>query len=159
MMPINAALSMLRNRTSRPTGTIMAPPKPCSTRAAVSSTDIVGKAAEDRAEREQRDRGAEHGAAAEPIRRPAADRNEHREAEQIGRDRNTQPHRIGVQRDRHLRQRRGDHGGIDLLHDDRRADDHGDGFGFPLGRTCGRRRNSRGCGGLDHSIRRVPNRA
>ncbi len=40
-MPINAALSMLRNKTSRPTGTIMAPPKPCNTRAAVSSITLL----------------------------------------------------------------------------------------------------------------------
>src|SRR6202795_4941597 len=43
-----------------------------------------------------------------------------------------------MQRDRHLRQRRGDHGGIDLLHDDRRADDHGDDFGLGDGRHAGR---------------------
>src|SRR6202035_4671163 len=58
------------------------------------------------------------------------DRNEHRKAEQIGGDGDAQAYRIGMQRDRHLRQRRGDHGGIDLLHDDRRADDHGDDFGL-----------------------------
>ena len=37
MVRTSCERSTLRNRTSRPTGTIMAPPKPCSTRAAVSS--------------------------------------------------------------------------------------------------------------------------
>ena len=74
----------------------MAPPKPCSTRAAVSSTTLALKAAQDRAQGEQRDGGAEHGAAAEPVGDPAADRDEDREAQQIGGDGDTEPHRIGI---------------------------------------------------------------
>src|SRR5215472_12858049 len=40
MVPMSSDFSTLRNRTSRPTGTIMAPPSPCSTRAAVSSAAL-----------------------------------------------------------------------------------------------------------------------
>jgi hypothetical protein len=38
MVRINFDFSTLRNSTSRPTGTIIAPPIPCNTRAAVNST-------------------------------------------------------------------------------------------------------------------------
>ena len=62
------------------------------------------------------------------IARSHYDRNEYGETQEIGGDGDAEPHRIGVQRDRHLRQRGGDHRGIDLLHDDRRTDDHGDDF-------------------------------
>src|SRR6516225_773002 len=130
---MSCAFSTLRNSTSRPTGTIMAPPSPCSTRAAVSA--ITSPLSPQRTEPrgEHRDGGTEDGATAEPIRRPTPERNEHREAQEIGGNGHAEPHRIGMQRYRHLRQRRGDDGGVDLLHDDRRCDDDGDEFWFRLG--------------------------
>jgi len=94
---------------------------------------IAAQPAEDRTEGEHRDGGTEDSATAEPIRRPTAERNEHREAQEIGGDGHAEPHWIGMQRYRHLRQRRGDDGGVDLLHDDRRRDDDGDEFWFCLG--------------------------
>ena len=52
-----SALATERSRTSRPTGAIIAPPRPWSRRAATSSRQGIAQAARDRA-REEHDDGA-----------------------------------------------------------------------------------------------------
>ena len=69
----------------------------------------LSDAAEDRAEREDDDRGAEDVARAETVGDPAAGRDEHREAEQVRGHRHIHPHRIVAECLRHGRQRGGDH--------------------------------------------------
>src|ERR1700730_6389622 len=126
MVRTSCERSTLRNRTSRPTGTIMAPPKPCSTRAAVSSTALLLRPQRTEPRVNSPMPARKTVAPAEPVGGPAADRDEDRDAEQVGGDGHAERHRVGIERDRHLRQRRGDHGGVDLLHDDGRRHDHGD---------------------------------
>ena len=84
----------VRSRTRRPTGTIIAPPMPCRMRATDELRQRLREAAEDRAEGEHDDRGAEHGARAEAVGHPAAERDEDGEAQQIGGDREIEPQRV-----------------------------------------------------------------
>ena len=74
----------VRSRTSRPTGTIIAPPTPWTIRASDELPERAGKAAENRTQREDDDRRAEDRARAESVRRPAARRDEDRQRKQIG---------------------------------------------------------------------------
>ncbi len=46
-------LAKVRTRVSRPTGTIIAPPQPCSTRQATSRVDVARQPAQERAQGEQ----------------------------------------------------------------------------------------------------------
>ena len=77
----SSCFAAVRSSTSRPTGTIIAPPMPCRTRAATRNAERIGAAAQDRADGEHRDRGAEHRARAVAVGDPAAGRDEHREAD------------------------------------------------------------------------------
>ncbi len=76
---ISSAFGTLRRITSRPTGTIMAPPMPWRMRKATKSGSDCGEAAGRRADGEHDDGGAEHGARAEAVGHPAADGDEHGE--------------------------------------------------------------------------------
>jgi hypothetical protein len=93
MARMSSDLSNVRTSVSRPTGTIMAPPQPCRMRQATRRWMSLGDAAEQRAEREEADRGGKHPARAETIGHPAADRNEHREAQRVARQ-----HRLHAER-------------------------------------------------------------
>ena len=75
----SSVFAAVRSSSSRPTGTIIAPPMPCRTRAA----DQESTRPFDRPHRIEPmvntdDGGAEHGAGAEPVGDPAAGRDEHR---------------------------------------------------------------------------------
>ena len=77
---------MLRNSTSRPTGTIIAPPMPCSDARRRQLDEVVAEAARHRRQREDDDRRAEHGARAVAVGDPAAHRDEDGEAQHVGGD-------------------------------------------------------------------------
>ncbi len=110
----SSVLGKVRSRISRPTGTIIAPPMPCTMRAATSIHSELDEAAADRADREHDDRRAEHTPGAEAVGGPAADRDEHRQAQQVAGDRHVEPQRRLADRARDRRQRR---------RDDRRIED------------------------------------
>ena len=127
-----SALAVARSRTRRPTGTIIAPPRPCSVRASTSCHTEVAKPHRMEPSTNTRDREPEHAARAEPVGDPAADRDEHREAEQVGGDREAEPQRAFAERRRDHRQRGGDRGRIQIFHEqgagDDQRDQHGTGF-------------------------------
>ena len=118
-------LAIVFSTIRRPTGTIMAPPKPCRMRggdqlgqrsaSSPQNTEPIVKmmiaVAEDRAR-------------AESIGHPAADRNEDGEAQQVGGDREVELDRIFVQRPGHRGQRGRDDRRVEHLHEERAADDH-----------------------------------
>ena len=81
------------------------------------------EAAQNRAEGEDDDRGAKHAPRAKAIRRPAGERDEDRERQQIGGERELQRHRVFMQIGRHGRQGGGEHGAVELLHEQRGGDD------------------------------------
>ena len=91
--------------TKRPTGDIIAPPMPCNMRASDEFPEVVGDSATDRAQHKNADRGAEHGARAEPVRHPAGKRDEDREAQEIASDREVEPQRVDIDIARDRRQR------------------------------------------------------
>ena len=68
---------------SWPTGMIMPPPAPCSTRKSTSSVVEVGDRAQRRADREQHERGHVHALGAESPRRPPRHRDHGRQREQV----------------------------------------------------------------------------
>ena len=89
-----------------PTGTSMPPPKPCTTRKAISSPADVAERAQRRADGEQRDRGDPGPLGAEALGDPARERDHRRQRQQVaGRDpldraqRGVQVARERVQRD------------------------------------------------------------
>ena len=116
-------LPTARNSTSRPTGTIIAPPRPWKTRQSANSTHTVAEAAQHRAEGEDSDRRAEDSARAEMVGEPAADRNEYGQAEDISGDADREMDRRRPEIDRHLRQSGGDHRAVEILHEESRSDD------------------------------------
>src|SRR5713101_1974092 len=91
----SALLSIERSSTSRPTGVIIAPPKPCTMRAITKSVTEPDSAA-DRTHHEDRDGDGEHHARPEPIGGPAARRNEYRQRQQIRGDGELQCQRAGA---------------------------------------------------------------
>ena len=122
----NSALDTERSSTSRPIGTIMAPPIPCSDARSDQERQACGKPAQDGAESEQRDGGAENGARPEAVRHLAAHRDEHGKAQQVRGQGDVHVQRCGAEQLRHLRQRRREHGAVELLHEQRAGDDQGD---------------------------------
>ena len=81
--------------------------------------DVVRDAAEKRPQRKNADGGGKHAARPEPIRHPAADRNEDREAQRIA-----GKHRLHAERSHFQRRRDGGHGrvqnrGVERLHEER----------------------------------------
>ena len=120
---ISSDFGTLRRMTRRPTGTIMAPPRPCTMRKATNSGQAARCAAQHRAAGEHRDGGHEHGARAVFVRDPAADGHEHREAEEIARQRELQRDGVLVEARRDGRQRGGEHRGIEVLHEQAASDD------------------------------------
>ncbi len=83
----------------------------------------AARGAADRAEQEHRDRGHERRARAETVRDPAADRDEHRERQQVRRERKLQRDRVGreIRRDRGQRGR--EHGRVHVLDEQGTSDD------------------------------------
>jgi hypothetical protein len=71
----------------------------------------------DRTEHEYRDRPAKDGARAETISGPAADRDDDRKRQQVGRDRKLERQWARADVGGDCRQRRGDHGRIHVLHE------------------------------------------
>ena len=110
------------------------------------------QAAQHRSDGEDHDCGAEHRAGAEAVRHPGADRDEHRQAQQVGGDRQVELDRVLVQRPGHRGQRRRDDCGVEQLHEQGAADDDWNedlGEGFLFGRLDKRTRIQllpRGCG-------------
>ena len=82
--------------------------------------------AADRAEHEHGDGGAEHGARAEAVGGPAARRDEDRERQQIGGDRELERERVGADVGGDRRQRGRDHRRVHVLHEQRDRDDQRD---------------------------------
>ena len=91
---ISSDFGTVRRMTSRPTGTIMAPPMPWTMRNSTKSSSDVRKAAGRRAEGEDDDRRAEHGARAEAVGDPAAQGNEHGERQQVRGERELERDRV-----------------------------------------------------------------
>ena len=85
--------------------------------------------AHDGADGEQADRGTEHGARAEAVRDLAAGRDEHGQAQQIGRQCHVHAQRINVEGAGHGRQGGGEHGAVQLFHEERAGNDQGRGAG------------------------------
>ena len=88
------------------------------------------EARQDRADGEDGDGGAKHAPRAEFIRRPAGERDEDGERQQIGGEREFERHRVFMQIRRHGGEGGGEHGAVELLHeqggrDDQRRDDVG----------------------------------
>ena len=82
-------------------------------------------AAQDRAEREDDDRAAEHRARAEAVGDPAGGGNEHRERQHVGGERELEDDRILMQVERDRRQRGRDDRPVHVLHEQRGRDDEG----------------------------------
>ena len=80
---ISSAFGTERKMTRRPTGTIMAPPMTLDDAESDEIGKPLGEAAGRRAKREHDDGGAEHGAGAEAVGHPAAQRDEHGKRQQI----------------------------------------------------------------------------
>jgi len=83
---------------------------------------VRGNSAERRASRENRNCRAKHHAGAEPVGDPAAQRDEHREAQQVGRDHQVEAQRIGAETFGHVGDRDGDHRRIEAFHKKGAAD-------------------------------------
>jgi hypothetical protein len=86
----------------------------------------IGQPAGDRAQGEDDDGGAEHRARAETVGHPAAQRDEDRQAQQIGGDREIEPQHVFMEGSGDRRQRRGDDRRIEILHEERAGDDQRD---------------------------------
>ena len=123
---ISSDFGTVRKMTSRPTGTIMAPPMPWMTRNRTKSPRPLRETAQRRAEREHDDGRAEHGARAEAVGHPAAQGNEHGERQEIRGQRQLERDRVLVQIGGDGRQRRRDHRRIHRLHEQGDGDDEGD---------------------------------
>ena len=82
-------------------------------------------AAQDRAEREDHDRAAEHRARAEAVGDPARGGNEHRERQHVGGQRELEDDWVLVQVKRDRRQRGRNDGAVHVLHEERGRDDEG----------------------------------
>ena len=122
MARISSDLAKVRTRVSRPTGTIMAPPQPCRMRQATSTWMLLEMPQSNDPKREQADRGREHPARAEAVRHPAADRNEHRQAQRVAGQ-----HRLHAERGHLERLRDGGHGRVqnrrvERFHEERDGD-------------------------------------
>ena len=98
-------------------------------------------AAQDRAEREDDDRAAEHRARAEAVGDPAGGGNEHRERQHVGGERQLEDDRILMQVERDRRQRGRNDGPVHVLHEQGGRDDEGGKSGGAhsgsFGRTSG----------------------
>ncbi len=113
----------------------------------------VRQRAADRAQHEHGDRAAEHGAGAEAVGGPAADRDEHREREQVGGDRELERERVRADVGGDRGERRRDHGRVHVLHEQGDRDDQRhDAFGQHERRWLERRS---GCG---RTLKRFPAR-
>ena len=114
---------IVRSSTSRPTGTIIAPPVPCTNRPATSAPSESLSAQPTEPTQEHGDRRHERRARAEAVGDPAADGNEHREREQIRRQRELQRDRVRREIRRDRRQRRREHRRVHVLDEQRASDD------------------------------------
>ena len=86
----------------------------------------VGDAAEQGGEGEDGDGGGEDGAGAEAVGDPAADGDEDGEGEQVGRHADVEADGADVEAARHLRQRGGDDGAVEVFHEEGARDEGGD---------------------------------
>ena len=112
-----------RKMMMRPTGTIIAPPTPCTKRATVNVASESDAAHSSEPDDEHADGGAEDGAGAEAVGDPAADRDEHAEAEHVARDRDFQRDGVAAEGARHFGNRGDDDVRIDAFHEHRARDD------------------------------------
>ena len=116
---------MVRSSTSRPTGTIIAPPVPCTNRPATSAPSESLSAQPTEPSRNTAIADDERRARAEAVGDPAADGNEHGEREQIRRQRELQRDRIRREIGGDRRQRRREHRRVHVLDEQRASDDQG----------------------------------
>ncbi len=116
-------LGNVRMMASRPTGVIIAAPKPCRMRAATSIGTLTASPQSTDASGEQRDGGSEHAARAIAVGDPAADRDAHRQAQDVAGDDRLEAQRRHAEADRHRRDRRVDDRRVELLHEQRGGDD------------------------------------
>ena len=82
-----------------------------------------------RPQREHRNRPAKHRARTIAVGHPARGRDEHRERQKIGGQHQLQMNGVRRKIPRDIRQRRGQHRGVDILHQEGDGDDQGNGFG------------------------------
>src|SRR6266852_8927819 len=109
--------------------------------------NAAAQPAQDRAEHEDGDGGAKDGARAEAVGHPAARRNEDGDAEEIGGDRQAEMDRADGEGFGDLRQRRGDHRAVEILHEKRAGDGQRDDcrpFQLEDGHVLPPRRGARG---------------
>ena len=124
---IRSRFSTLRISTSRPTGIISAPPMPSKKRATTRKATLGALAQAMAPSRKIDDGAAEHGAGAEAVGDAPRHRNEDRQADQIGGQRDGQAGGGDAQFARHAGQGGGQHRAVQLLHEHGGADDQGDG--------------------------------
>ncbi len=99
---------------------------PWMKRNATNCGSVVAKGAEDRCGHEDDDRAAEHRARAIAVGHPAADRDEHREADEVRRQRELQRQRRLPDVGGDGRQRRRDDRRVHVFHEQRARDDQRD---------------------------------
>ena len=114
------SLGVSRNTTSRPTGTIIAPPRPWMVRETVKVQRLLLAAHRSEAS-EHHDGGCEDPPRPMALGGPAADRNEHRQCDQVGGHAHREMRGRRVELRRHRRQRRGDHRRVEILHEKHRG--------------------------------------
>ena len=112
-----------RKMMMRPTGTIIAPPTPCTKRATVKVASELDAAHSSEPDDEDADGGAKDGAGAEAVGDPAADRDEHAEAEHVARDRDLQRDGVAAEGAGHLGNGGDDDVRIHAFHEHRARDD------------------------------------
>ena len=116
----------LRKSTSRPTGTIMAPPMPWMKREITKPSSEFAHAQESEPAMNTASAAEKMRLGAEAVRHPARNRDEDGKAHQVGRDRELQGDGVHADIAGDHRQRRRDHGRIRVLHEEGGGDDQGE---------------------------------
>ena len=138
--PTSSVFDTVRRITSRPTGTIIAPPMPWTTRAKTISPIELDSPHRIEPMVKMTIGEAEDRARAEAVGEPAGGRDEDGDGEEIGGERQLQVDRALAEIPRDRRQRRGEHRRIEVLHEQRAGDDERkqDAIGHQQGDVGGR---------------------
>lgn len=89
-----------------------------------------GHAAQQRRHGEQADGPGKYLSRSEAVGHPATERNEHRNCQQVGTDADVQADSAFTEVTGHLRQGRGNHGGVEVFHEEGDSDQQGDAGGL-----------------------------
>ena len=94
---------------------------------------VGGHTTQQRRHGKQADGPGEHLSRAKAVGHPAAQRNEYRHRQQVGTDADVQADRIFAEVTGHLRQCRGNDGGVEVFHEEGDGDQQGDAGGLAGG--------------------------